>query len=111
MERLADVQNPAIKLSKPATVSQAQIQTRAQLTTPEKYMNTAEVYCNKRLNIHIYVQYLINKRPKQHIYIQFITFIQFGWNIWEGFKTQCKFLKFNHFFPSWNLRKKGCDVM
>jgi hypothetical protein len=36
MERLADVQNPAIKLSITATMSQAQIQTSAQVTTPEK---------------------------------------------------------------------------
>jgi hypothetical protein len=39
VERLADVQNPAIKLSITATMSQAQIQTSAQVTTPEKYMN------------------------------------------------------------------------
>jgi hypothetical protein len=51
MERLADVQNPAIKLFITATMSQAQIQTSAQVTTPEKYMNTAAVSCNKRHNI------------------------------------------------------------
>jgi hypothetical protein len=32
-------------------MSQAQIQTSAQVTTPEKYMNTAAVSCNKRHNI------------------------------------------------------------
>ena len=50
MERLTDVQNPASKLSMTATMSQAQIQTSAQVTTPEKYINTAAVSCNKRLN-------------------------------------------------------------
>ena len=46
-----DVQDPAIKLSITATMYQAQIQTSAQVTTPEKCMNTAAVSCNKRLNI------------------------------------------------------------
>jgi hypothetical protein len=41
---------PASKLSITATMSQAQIQTSAQVTTPEKYINTAAVSCNKRLN-------------------------------------------------------------
>jgi hypothetical protein len=50
VERLTDVQNPASKLSITATMSQAQIQTSAQVTTPEKYINTAAVSCNKRLN-------------------------------------------------------------
>ena len=50
MERLANVQNPSIKLSITATKSHAQIQTSAQVTTPEKYINTAAVSCNKRLN-------------------------------------------------------------
>jgi hypothetical protein len=75
-----DVQNPAIKLSKPATVSQAQIQTRAQVTTPEKYMNTAEVSCNKRLNI-TYLCSISHQQETQATHLHTIYYI----SNWVGY--------------------------
>jgi hypothetical protein len=80
VERLADVQNPAIKLSKTAIMCKAQIQTRAQVTTPEDYMNTAEVYCNRRLNI-TYLCSISHQQETQATYLHTVHYI----SIWVGY--------------------------
>ena len=60
-------------------MSQAQIQTSAQVTTPEKYMNTAAVSCNKRLNI----TYLhsISQQDTQATYLHSVHYI----SNWVGY--------------------------
>jgi hypothetical protein len=74
VERFADVQNPVIKLSVTATIFQAQIQTTAQVTTPEKYMNTAAVSCNKRLNI-TYRRSISHQQETQATYLHTVHYI------------------------------------
>jgi hypothetical protein len=109
VERLADVQNPAIKLFITATMSQAQIQTSAQVTTPEKYMNTAAVACNKRLK-KTYLHSISHQQETQATYLHSVQYISNWVGYLGGFKKKL-FLKFNHFFSSWNLQEKGCDVI
>jgi hypothetical protein len=53
-------------------MSQAQIQTSAQVTTPEKYINTAAVSCNKRLNKTC----LHSISHSIQLYIMFTDFVQ-----------------------------------
>ena len=87
MERLADIQNPAIKLSITATMSQAQIQTSAQVTTPEKYMNTAAVSCNKRLNI-TYLHSISHQQETQATYLHTVHYISNWVGYLGGFKKK-----------------------
>jgi hypothetical protein len=79
VERIANVQNPAIKLLKTATMSHAEIQTRAQVTTPEKYMNTAAVSCNKRLNITYLCS--ISHQQETQVYLHPVHYI----SNWVGY--------------------------
>ena len=87
MERLADDQNPAIKLYKTATMSQAQIQTRAQVTTPEKYMNTEAVSCNKRFNI-TYLRSISHQQETQTTYLHTVHYISSWVGYLGGFLTK-----------------------
>jgi hypothetical protein len=74
VKQLAEVQNPAIKLYITATKSQAQIQTTAEVTTPEKYMNKAAVSCNKRLNI-TYLRSISHQQETQATFLHTVHFI------------------------------------
>jgi hypothetical protein len=87
VERLADVQNPAIKLFITATMSQAQIQTSAQVTTPEKYMNTAAVSCNKRLK-KTYLHSISHQQETQATYLHSLQFIPNWVGYLGGFKKK-----------------------
>ena len=87
MERLADIQNPAIKLSITATISQAQIQTSAQVTTPEKYMITAVVSCNKRLN-KTYLHSISHQQETQATYLHSVQYISNWVGYLGGFKKK-----------------------
>jgi hypothetical protein len=80
VEQIANVQNPAIKLLKTATMSQAEIQTRAHVTTPEKYMNTAAVSCNKRLSI-TYLCSISHQQETQATYLHTVHYI----SNWVGY--------------------------
>ena len=105
MERLTDVQNPVIKLSITATMSQAQIQTSAQVTTPEKYMITAAVSCNKRLN-KTCLHSIYHQQETQATYLYSISHQQetqatYLHSISHQQETQATYLHSVQYIPNW----------
>ena len=61
-------------------MSQAQIQTSTQVTTPEKYINIAAVSCNKRLNT-TYLHSIYHQQDTQAKYLHAVLYI----SNWVGY--------------------------
>ena len=68
-------------------MSQAQIQTSAQVTTPEKYINTAAVSCNKRLN-KTCLHSISHQQETQATYLHSVQYIPNWVGYLGGFKKK-----------------------